>query len=65
GKEVDEAMQLTCQALGARVVGFNLAPHGTTGEGGVAYQEWWGFLTNLHPHRLFRQPTFSGFTRGS
>jgi hypothetical protein len=41
GKEVDEAMQLTCQALGARVVEFTVAPQVTPVEGGLPYHEWW------------------------
>jgi hypothetical protein len=41
GKEVDEAMQLTCQALGARVVEFTVAPQVTPLEGGLPYHEWW------------------------
>ena len=41
GKEVDEAMQLTCQALGARVVEFTVAPQVTPAEGGLPYHEWW------------------------
>jgi hypothetical protein len=41
GKEVDEAMQLTCQALGARVVVFTVAPQVTPVEGGLPYHEWW------------------------
>lgn len=41
GKEVDEAMQLTCQALGAKVVEFTVAPQVTPSEGGLPYHEWW------------------------
>lgn len=41
GKEVDVAMQLTCQALGARVVEFTVAPQVTPVEGGLPYHEWW------------------------
>lgn len=41
GKEVDEAMQVTCQALGARVVEFTVAPQVTPSEGGLPYHEWW------------------------
>lgn len=41
GKEVDEAMQLTCQALGARVVEFTVAPQVNPSEGGLPYHEWW------------------------
>jgi hypothetical protein len=41
GKEVDEAMQLTCQALGAKVVEFTVAPQVTPLEGGLPYHEWW------------------------
>ena len=41
GKEVDEAMQLTCKALDARVVEFTVAPQVTPSEGGLPYHEWW------------------------
>lgn len=41
GKEVDVAMQLTCQALGARVVEFTVAPQVNPSEGGLPYHEWW------------------------
>lgn len=41
GKEVDEAMQVTCQALGTRVVEFTVAPQVTPSEGGLPYHEWW------------------------
>lgn len=41
GKEVDEAMQLTCQALGAKVVEFTVAPQVTPSDGGLPYHEWW------------------------
>lgn len=41
GKEVDEAMQLTCQALGTRVVEFTVAPQVNPSEGGLPYHEWW------------------------
>ena len=41
GKEVDEAMQLTCKALDTRVVEFTVAPQVTPSEGGLPYHEWW------------------------
>ena len=41
GKEVDEAMQLTCKALDTRVVEFTVAPQVTPLEGGLPYHEWW------------------------
>ena len=41
GKEVDEAMQLTCKALDIRVVEFTVAPQVTPSEGGLPYHEWW------------------------
>lgn len=41
GKEVDVAMQLTCKALGARVVEFTVAPQVNPSEGGLPYHEWW------------------------
>jgi hypothetical protein len=41
GKEVDEAMQLTCQAFGVKVVEFTVAPQVNPKEGGLPYHEWW------------------------
>jgi len=41
GKEVDEAMKLTCKALDTRVVEFTVAPQVTPLEGGLPYHEWW------------------------
>ena len=41
GKEVDEAMQITCREFGIRVVEFTVAPQVNPLEGGLPYHEWW------------------------
>lgn len=41
GKEVDEAMQMTCREFGIRVVEFTVAPQVNPLEGGLPYHEWW------------------------
>lgn len=40
GKEVEEAMQLTANALGLNVVEFTVAPQVAPPEGGLPYHEW-------------------------
>jgi hypothetical protein len=41
GKEVDEAMQITCREFGIKVVEFTVAPQVNPLEGGLPYHEWW------------------------
>jgi len=41
GKEVDEAIQITCREFGIRVVEFTVAPQVNPLEGGLPYHEWW------------------------
>jgi len=41
GKEVDEAMQITCREFGIRVVEFTVAPQVNPLEGRLPYHEWW------------------------
>lgn len=40
GKEVEEAMRLACEATGASIVDFTVAPQVNPPEGGLPYHEW-------------------------
>jgi hypothetical protein len=40
GKEVEEALRLTCQQQSAKIVEFTVAPNVTPLEGGLPYHEW-------------------------
>ena len=49
GKEVDQAMQETCDACGIKVVEFCVAPQVTPGDGEAPYHEWFVEFADAPP----------------